>query len=404
MEVKEGYKKTEIGVIPEDWEVEFVDNISDVKSGKRLPLGNYLMDTKTNYPYIRVADMFQGGVSLANIRYVPPNVYPTIKNYRIFKEDIFISVAGTLGIVGVIPNELDGANLTENADRLTSIKCDRDFLLYVFLSDLIQKRIEEERTLGAQPKLALTRIRKFQIPLPPTKEEQKAIAEVLSDTDNLIQALEKRIAKKRLIKQGAMQKLLTPKDGWKVKKLGEIAEIVGGGTPNTFIKKYWNGRIQWFTPTEIGINKYVVKSIRKITVEGLKNSSARILPVGTVLLTSRAGIGDLSILKEGGCTNQGFQSLIAKKLITNEFLYYLMITLKNVLIQNASGSTFLEISPNRIKQIDVSIPNCKKQSHIASILSDMDTEIETLEKKLAKYKQLKQGLMQNLLTGKIRLV
>ena len=98
---------------------------------------------------------------------------------------------------------------------------------------------------------------------------------------------------------------------------------------NGFIKKYWNGRIQWFTPTEIGINKYVVKSIRKITVEGLKNSSARILPVGTVLLTSRAGIGDLSILKEGGCTNQGFQSLIAKKLINNEFLYYLMITLKN---------------------------------------------------------------------------
>ena len=189
-----------------------------------------------------------------------------------------------------------------------------------------------------------------------------------------------------------------------MKALGEVADIIGGGTPNTFMNIYWNGTINWFTPTEIGLNKYTFESIRKISTEGLKNSSAKILPIGTVLLTSRAGIGDLSILKVEGCTNQGFQSLIPKESINNEFLYYLMITLKNVLIQNASGSTFLEISPNRIKQIEVSLPDYKEQTHIATILSDMDKELETLEKKLVKYKLIKQGLMQNLLTGKIRLV
>ena len=156
-----GSKQTEVGVIPEDWEVKEIDDFAEVKSGKRLPLGNYLTDKETPYPYIRVADMVPGGVLLNDIKYVPEHVYPAIKNYRIFKEDIFISVAGTLGVVGKIPNSLNGANLTENADRLTNIVCDRDFLLFVLMSSLIQNTIESERTLGAQPKLALTRIRKF---------------------------------------------------------------------------------------------------------------------------------------------------------------------------------------------------------------------------------------------------
>ena len=195
----------------EDWEQKIIDDIADVKSGKRLPLGNSLLDTKTKHPYIRVADMYNGGVSLNEIKYVPESVFPAIKNYRIFKDDIFISVAGTLGICGKIPIELDGANLTENANRLTNIKCDRDYLLYVLLSDTIQSKIEAERTLGAQPKLALTRIRNFLIHLPPTIEEQTRIATILSDMDAKIETLEKKLAKYKQLKQGLMQNLLTGK-------------------------------------------------------------------------------------------------------------------------------------------------------------------------------------------------
>jgi len=188
-----------------------------------------------------------------------------------------------------------------------------------------------------------------------------------------------------------------------VKKLGEIADVVGGGTPSTFVSEYWNGTINWFTPTEIGLNKYTYESQRKLTKEGLSNCSARILPIGTILLTSRAGIGDLSILKSEGFTNQGFQSLISKEGYSNEYIYYLMLTLKNVLLKNASGSTFLEISPNKIKQIEVAIPDYDEQTRIDTILSDMDAEITALEQKLAKYKKIKQGTMQELLTGRIRL-
>ena len=190
MDVRPGYKQTEAGVIPNAWGTKSLDAIALVTSGKRLPLGASLTERETARPYVRVTDMRPGTVSLADIKYVPVEVFPAIKRYRIFKDDIFITVAGTLGIVGKIPSEINGANLTENADRITNISCSQDYLLYVLMSPLIQSKIDSLQTVGAQPKLALTRIRKFDIPLPPTKSEQEAIAEALSDADALIESLE----------------------------------------------------------------------------------------------------------------------------------------------------------------------------------------------------------------------
>lgn len=213
-QIKQGAMQTllspyENGRLKEGWVVKEVDEIAEVRSGKRLPLGNFLTHKETNHPYIRVTDMYYGGIRLNELMYVPNDIYPLIRNYRIFKEDIFISVAGTLGIVGKIPCELDGANLTENANRFTNIQCDRDYLLFVLSSPLIQNVIESEKTLGAQPKLALTRIRKFKIPLPIDNQEQTRIATILSGMDTEIAALEAKLAKYRHIKQGMMQNLLT---------------------------------------------------------------------------------------------------------------------------------------------------------------------------------------------------
>lgn len=206
----QGYLKTKIGWIPEDWNLVNIDEISDVKGGKRLPKGHALTETKTPYPYIRVADMFMGGVSMNDIKYVPVHIYPTIKNYRIFKEDLFITVAGTLGIVGSITEKLNGANLTENANKLTNIKCNRKFLLNVLMSPFIQRYIEAEKTTNAQPKLALTRIRKFKVPLPTFPEQQK-IASVLSAADKEIEMFRNQLEKLKEQKKGLMQVLLTGK-------------------------------------------------------------------------------------------------------------------------------------------------------------------------------------------------
>ena len=209
--VPNGYKQAEGGIIPESWNEVRVSDIAKVKGGKRLPFGFTLVDTPTPHPYVRVKDMYQGGVNQSEIRYVPEQAFPAIQNYRIYSEDIFISVAGSLGIVGVVPQQLSGANLTENADYITDLKCDRDYLKYYLMSESIQKVIQLIQTTGAQPKLALGRIANFVISIPQDINEQRAIAEVLSDVDGLLNALEALIAKKRAIKQATMQQLLTGK-------------------------------------------------------------------------------------------------------------------------------------------------------------------------------------------------
>lgn len=279
-----------------------------------------------------------------------------------------------------------------------------NYLIQLSNSSSYRKAVQNIMVGSTQVHITNSSFKKLQIPLPPTLSEQTAIANALSDMDALIDAQEKLIHKKRLIKRGAMQELLKPKEGWVETTIGDCAHIIGGGTPSSFNPNFWNGNINWFTPTEIGTEKYVNSSNRKITAEGLKNSSAKILPVGTILLTTRAGIGDLSILKCEASTNQGFQSLLAKNNTDNEFLYYLTATLKNKLIQNASGSTFLEISPGKIRSLKINVPPKNTQTNIAQILSDMDTEIEQLETQLTKYKQMKAGMMQELLTGKKRLI
>jgi type I restriction enzyme S subunit len=193
---------------------------------------------------------------------------------------------------------------------------------------------------------------------------------------------------------------LIPED-WDIKNIGFCAEVVGGGTPSTFNLKYWKGNINWFTPTEVGLKKYLDESSRKITEEGILNCSAKMLPIGTILLTSRAGIGDLGILTKESCTNQGFQSLIPKENSDGEFLYYLIGSLKNVLLKNASGSTFLEISPGKIKSILIPFPPTKaEQTAIATALNDVDELISTTETLIAKKKAIKQGAMQELLKPK----
>lgn len=193
-------------------------------------------------------------------------------------------------------------------------------------------------------------------------------------------------------------------DDWEVKSLGEVATIVGGGTPSTLNSAYWNGDIQWFTPAELSDSKkYVSKSERTITERGLKESSAKLLPKGTVLLTTRASIGITAILENPASTNQGFQSLIAKNNCCSEFLYYVIPLIKDEMLSRASGSTFAEISAKKLSTITFQLPPLPEQQRIAKALSDVDALISTTEKPIQKKKNIKQGAMQNLLTGKKRL-
>lgn len=179
---------------------------------------------------------------------------------------------------------------------------------------------------------------------------------------------------------------------WSTYHLSDIAEVVGGGTPDTTVSSLWNGDIQWFTPTEVGHQKYVSKSARTITQLGLQKSSAKKLPAGSILLSSRATIGECSIAQRECTTNQGFQNLIPKKDTNNEFLYYLAQTKKHHFIKYASGSTFLEISNSEIKKTKCTVPGTEEQTQIAAFLSALDDRISVQNKIISKYETLIKGL------------
>ena len=194
--------------------------------------------------------------------------------------------------------------------------------------------------------------------------------------------------------------------GWKKAKIGELTDIVNGGTPSTAIAEYWNGGINWCTPSDITKKKtkYLSNTEKTITEKGLSESSASLLPIGTILLCSRATIGEMSIAASEMATNQGFKNLICKKDVDNEFLYYALFPLRNKMLELAIGTTFLEISKSALQSIEVIIPaDIIEQTAIAGALSDVDNLISSLQKLIKKKKAIKQGAMQELLTGKKRL-
>ena len=183
---------------------------------------------------------------------------------------------------------------------------------------------------------------------------------------------------------------------WVTKSINDLAVVIGGGTPDTTVKSYWDGEIQWFTPSEIGKNKYVDSSLRTITEVGLNNSSAKLLPPNTILLSSRATIGECSLSLRECATNQGFQCLVSKK-CNVDFLYYLIQTKKKDLIRKSCGSTFLEISANEVRKIQVSVPSDVEQQKIAELLSLIDERIATQNKIIEDLKKLKSAISLNVL-------
>lgn len=184
-------------------------------------------------------------------------------------------------------------------------------------------------------------------------------------------------------------------NGWEEKKIEEIGNFIGGGTPNTAIQEYWDGGIPWYTPTEIK-NGDLKSSNRTITEKGLKNSSAKLLPQGAILITTRATIGDVAISKKECTTNQGFQSLVVNDSESNLFWFYWIIRHKEELIKRASGSTFKEISKNEIINITSYSPKKQEQQKIAACLSSLDELIEATAQKVEALKEHKKGLMQRL--------
>ena len=222
-------------------------------------------------------------------------------------------------------------------------------------------------------------------------------------------ALEALIAKRRAIKQAAMQQLLTGKirlpgfsGVWETKRVSEFGEIVTGATPRTDIDAFWDGQYPWVTPTDISSGRDIVASERMITQEGL--NSIRTLPANSVLVTCIASIGKNAILKTKGGCNQQINAVIPSIAYSAEFLYYIFEFNSQYLLANAGTTATSIVSKATFSRLVFEVPLLAEQRAIASILSDMDAEIATLERRWDKTHAVKQGIMQQLLTGRNRLV
>jgi type I restriction enzyme S subunit len=201
------------------------------------------------------------------------------------------------------------------------------------------------------------------------------------------------------------------RDGWIETSLGEIAEVIGGGTPSTAIAEYWDGDIVWLTPTEVTSQdgKVISDSIRKITDLGFKNSGAQMLPIDSVILTSRASVGYVALAGKDLCTNQGFQSLVPKHSVLSKFLMFWVQQNRSEFESRSAGSTFKEISKSNVKSIKLQLPTLPEQKRIVDLISSVDSYIETIsnlseknpgdDNLLGRITKLRAALLSDLLSG-----
>lgn len=397
-----GMQQTEIGLIPEDWEVKKLSSICHRfeygTSAKARPAGSIAV--------LRMGNLQNGKICWDDLVY-SDNVNDNVK-YLLNKNDVLFNRTNSIDLVGKTsiykaehPAIFAGYLIRIHPDKSV---LDSDFLNYQLNTKSARAYGLSVVSIGvSQANINASKLGTYIIPLPPLHEQQ-AISEALSAADAWIENLEDLIAKKRLIKQGAMQELLRPKEGWEVKKLGEILlKIAGGGTPPRASKAYWNGEIPWMTVKDFAsFNPNFTQEY--ISEAGLKNSATRLVKAGNLILATRIALGQIARYNVDVAINQDLKTVELADLVTAEYFIFYYRSIADKVIEKGSGSTVLGLSIADLKNFDIHLPTVPEQTRIATILSDMDTEIEQLVQKLTKARQIKQGMMQELLTGRVRLV
>ena len=380
------------------------DTLLIQRGGSPRPISDYITNDKNGLNWIKIGDCSPNSNIITSTK---EKIKPEglSKTREVFVGDLILSNSMSFGrpyILNINGCIHDGWLLLRNMKKIYDLQ----FLCYILGSEYIIKQYKKLAAGSTVNNLNKDLVSSVIINIPQLKEQEK-IAKFITTVDKKIENLKNTITslenqKKGLLQQIFSQKLrFKDKNGnnypiWEKKKLGDICTIIGGGTPDSSNDEYWNGNINWFTPSEIGKTKFISESIRKITEKGLKNSSAKLLPKGTILLSSRATIGEKSILLSSATTNQGFQSLVINKLAFNEFIFYYLDILKNSMIKYSSGSTFLEISKTQIKNINIILPCLEEQTKIADFLSAFDRKLDNQKAQLEHWQQIKKGLLQQM--------
>ena len=404
-DVPPGYQRTHLGVIPEDWFEAALGDVADLQNGYAFQSSTYIPDGA--HRIITIANVQDGHLSLLTCNTI--NELPRdLQGHQLLSYgDLLISMTGNVGRVCIVQEA--HCLLNQRVGKLVPRRIDRGFLYYIvhdrrFLHSMIEKAVG-----GAQGNLGKSDITGYLCVLPRSASEQRAIAGALSDVDALIAALDRLIAKKRAIKLATMQQLLTGRSRlpgfageWEIKSVSDFGDIVTGGTPRTDVDAFWGEEYPWITPTDITSHRDMYRSERMITQDGL--NSIRALPANTMLVTCIASIGKNAILRTRGGCNQQINAVLPNIHHNADFLYYLFTIHTQYLLSSAGMTATSIVSKKTFSELTFKVPPLREQTAIAAVLSDMDAEITALERRRDKTKAIKQGMMQELLTGRVRLI
>lgn len=403
MVIPKGYKQTEVGVIPEDWGIEQLEHFVTIYAGKSPSFYN-----DGTIPYYKVEQLNYCGKYLSDTPYWvecdKPVPYPCI----------------------IFPKR--GAAIATNKIRIGqhNLCIDTNLMALVFNESvsieflyywLVRFGLWQIADTTSVPQINNKHIKPIYFPCP-SRIEQLKIADTISNFDKLISYLEKLIKKKKAIKQGAMQELLSGNlrlpgfiDKWEAGKWKDVLEgFCSGATPFRGQPEYYNGKVRWVSSGELNYN-IINDTLEHISVEAQQTTNLTLHPKGTFLmaitgLEAEGTRGSCAILGKPATTNQSCMAIYGTEKMSTGFLYHYYVLFGNKLaLQYCQGTKQQSYTASIVKELPIFYPTDRKeQDKISEILSNMDLEIEVLEQKLEKYRQIKQGMMQQLLTGKIRLV
>lgn len=412
MAMKLGYKQTDVGNIPIEWNAPVLGGLFDFKNG--LNKGKEYFGHGT--PIVNYMDVYRNcGLYAHDLLGRVDVSKQELKAFEVRKGDVFFTrtseTVEEVGIASVMLNESPDTVFSGFVLRARpkNDNLDDQFKKYCFSPFDVRKQITSKSTYTTR---ALTNGRLLSavaIACPP-KPEQRAIAEALSDVDALVDTLEKLIVKKQDLKQAAMQQLLTGKQRlpglsgkWEVKRLGEVATIATGNTPPTRNAANYGDEFPFVGPVDLGEGKFVLDTEKKLSKAGFAIS--RRFPKGSVLFTCIGStIGKSGIAPVELTSNQQINAIFPSPSFSNEYLYYSLCLLAPKIRALAGEQAVPIVNKSQFSDTEVSLPSLPEQNAIAAVLSDMDAEIDALEVRRDKTRALKQGMMQELLTGKTRLI
>ena len=387
------------------WEERKLGEMINVTSVKRIHQSDW---TDCGIRFLRARDIVSAAKNEEpdDYLYISKEKYDeySLASGKVDIGDLLVTGVGTIGVPYLIrdlePLYFKDGNIIwfQNGSKI-----DGDFFLYSFFGKTIQGFISESAGIGTVGTYTIESGKKTPIALPKMKEQQQ-IGTFFRHLDHLITLHQRKYSRLCNLKKSMLERMF-PKDGasvpeirfagftdaWEQRKLGEMAEIVGGGTPSTENPEYWDGDIDWYAPAEIADQIYLKSSQRKITELGYDSSSAKILPPDTVLFTSRAGIGKTAILTRKGCTNQGFQSIVPhKRELDSYFIFSRTEELKRYGELVGAGSTFVEVSGKQMAAMDLMMPSTiREQQQIGAFFRHLDHLITLHQRELGRLQNIK---------------